>query len=129
VLAFGLMLLRFQTPPERIARRAHKLPFEMVDVLGLLPRFTGLHVFRVIGRLRAPSDLPKRTSPLWRIAGSAESVAGLPLSDSDTTQGQAEPPLRQVAGRQIKRRALQLARHPPSGRALSRLRARQARRP
>jgi len=78
VLAFGILFLRLHTLPERIAHRTHKLQFEIVAVLGLIALFTHMHIFWVAGLLLALVDLPDFGTPLNRIAGSAEKIAGLP---------------------------------------------------
>jgi len=77
VLGFGLLFLRLHTLPERIAHRGHKLQFEIVAVLGLLALFTHMHIFWVMGLLLALVDLPDFGTPLNRIAGSTEKLAGL----------------------------------------------------
>jgi hypothetical protein len=77
VLGFGLVFLRLHTLPERIAHRGHKLQFEIVAVLGLLALFTHMHIFWVIGLMLALIDLPDFGTPLNRIAGSTEKMAGL----------------------------------------------------
>jgi hypothetical protein len=77
VLGFGVLFLRLHTLPERIAHRGHKLQFEIVAVLGLLALFTHMHIFWVIGLMLALVDLPDFGTPLNRIAGSAEKMAGL----------------------------------------------------
>jgi hypothetical protein len=84
VLAFGLLFLRLHTLPERMAHRGHKLQFEIVAVLGLLALFTHIHLFWIAGLLLALIDIPDFTSPLRRMAGSAERVAGLPPGGGDT---------------------------------------------
>jgi len=77
VLGFGVLFLRLHTLPERIAHRGHKLQFEIVAVLGLLALFTHMHIFWVIGLMLALVDLPDFGTPLNRIAGSTEKIAGL----------------------------------------------------
>jgi hypothetical protein len=77
VVAFGVLFLRLHTLPERIAHRGHKLQFEIVAVLGLLALFTHMHIFWVIGLMLALVDLPDFGTPLNRIAGSTEKMAGL----------------------------------------------------
>ena len=78
VLAVGLLFLRLHTLPERMAHKSQKLQFEIVAVLGLLALFTHQHIFWVAGLLLAVIDLPDFGTPLRRIAGSAEHLAGLP---------------------------------------------------
>jgi hypothetical protein len=77
VLGFGIFFLRLHTLPERIAHRGHKLQFEIVAVLGLIALFTHMHIFWVIGLMLALVDLPDFGTPLNRIAGSTEKMAGL----------------------------------------------------
>jgi hypothetical protein len=77
VVAFGVLFLRLHTLPERIAHRGHKLQFEIVAVLGLIALFTHMHIFWVIGLVLALIDLPDFGTPLNRIAGSTEKLAGL----------------------------------------------------
>jgi hypothetical protein len=84
VLAFGILFLRLHTLPERIAHRTHKLQFEIVAVLGLIALFTHMHIFWVAGLLLALVDLPDFGTPLNRIAGSAEKMAGLKPGESLT---------------------------------------------
>jgi len=99
VLAFGILFLRLHTLPERIAHRTHKLQFEIVAVLGLIALFTHMHIFWVAGLLLALVDLPDFGTPLNRIAGSAEKMAGLkpgggltemPLETADDTEHAGE---------------------------------------
>jgi hypothetical protein len=95
VLVFGLLFLRLHTLPERMAHRGHKLQFEIVAVLGLLALFTHMHIFWVAGLLLALIDFPDVTGPMRRIAGSAETIAGLPPGAGDTTDG--PPPAHDAA--------------------------------
>ncbi len=78
VLGVGLLFLRLHTLPERMAHKSQKLQFEIVAVLGLLALFTHQHIFWVAGLLLAVIDLPDFGTPLRRIAGSVESIAGVP---------------------------------------------------
>ena len=82
VLAVGLLFLRLHTLPERIAHKSHKLQFEIVAVLGLLALFTHMHVFWVAGLLLALIDIPDFSSPLRRMAGSLETMAGIPAGQN-----------------------------------------------
>jgi hypothetical protein len=81
VLAVGNLYLHLHTLPERMAHRTQKLQFEIVAVLGLLALFTHNHLFWVIGLFLAMVDLPDFGTPLRRIAGSVEKIAGAPLDD------------------------------------------------
>jgi hypothetical protein len=93
ILAVGLVFLRLHTLPERMAHRSQKLQFEIVAVLGLLALFTHMHIFWVAGLILAMIDLPDWGTPLRRIAGSAEKMAGLPPGEGDTQQDkQLRPP-------------------------------------
>src|SRR6202790_2561230 len=81
VLAVGNLYLHLHTLPERMAHRSQKLQFEIVAVLGLLALFTHNHLFWVIGLFLAMVDLPDFGTPLRRIAGSVEKIAGVPPGD------------------------------------------------
>jgi hypothetical protein len=70
-----------------MAHKSQKLQFEIVAVLGLLALFTHNHLFWVIGLFLAMIDLPDFSSPLRRIAGSVEKMAGVPPEEDPT-----EPP-------------------------------------
>jgi hypothetical protein len=85
ILAFGNIYLHLHTLPERMAHRGHKLQFEIVAVLGLLALFTHIHLFWVAGLLLAMIDLPDFGTPLRRIAGSVEKMAGGP-PEQDLTE-------------------------------------------
>jgi hypothetical protein len=87
VLAVGNFYLHLHSLPERMAHKSQKFQFEIVAVLGLLSLFTHNHLFWVIGLFLAMIDLPDFSTPLRRIAGSVEKMAGVP-PDQDPT----EPP-------------------------------------
>src|SRR6201990_3762687 len=78
VLMVGIFYLHLHTLPERMAHKSQKLQFEIVAVLGLLALFTHNHLFWVIGLFLAMVDLPDFGTPLRRIAGSVERIAGGP---------------------------------------------------
>ena len=61
-----------------MAHKSQKLQFEIVAVLGLLALFTHNHLFWMIGLFLAMIDLPDFSTPLRRIAGSVEKMAGVP---------------------------------------------------
>jgi len=84
--------LHLHTLPERMAHKSQKLQFEIVAVLGLLALFTHNHLFWVIGLLLAMIDLPDFSSPLRRIAGSVDKLAGVPPEPDP-----AEPPAETAA--------------------------------
>jgi len=77
VLAVGNLYLHLHTLPERMAHKSQKLQFEIVAVLGLLALFTHNHLFWVIGLFLAMVDLPDFGTPLRRIAGSVDKMAGV----------------------------------------------------
>jgi hypothetical protein len=77
ILGVGNLYLHLHTLPERMAHKSQKLQFEIVAVLGLLALFTHNHLFWVIGLFLAMLDLPDFSSPLRRIAGSVEKLAGV----------------------------------------------------
>ena len=89
VLGVGNLYLTLHTLPERMAHKSQKLQFEIVAVLGLLALFTHNHLFWVIGLFLAMIDLPDFGSPLRRIAGSVEKMAGVP-PEEDTTEPPSE---------------------------------------
>jgi hypothetical protein len=82
VLAVVNFYLHLHTMPERMAHKSQKLQFEIVAVLGLLALFTHNHLFWVIGLLLAMVDLPDFGTPLRRIAGSVEKIAGVPPGEA-----------------------------------------------
>lgn len=90
VLGVGNLYLHLHTLPERMAHKSQKLQFEIVAVLGLLALFTHNHLFWVIGLFLAMVDLPDFGTPLRRIAGSVEKMAGVP-PEPDPTEVPAEP--------------------------------------
>jgi hypothetical protein len=81
VVGVGNLYLHLHTLPERMAHKTQKLQFEIVAVLGLLALFTHNHLFWVIGLFLAMVDLPDFGTPLRRIAGSVEKIAGVPMDD------------------------------------------------
>jgi hypothetical protein len=91
VLAVGNVYLHLHTLPERMAHKSQKLQFEIVAVLGLLALFTHVHLFWIAALLLAMIDLPDFGTPLRRIAGSVEKMAGVP-SERDPT----EPPVEEA---------------------------------
>ena len=70
-----------------MAHKSQKFQFEIVAVLCLLALFTHNHLFWVIGLFLAMIDLPDFSTPLRRIAGSVEKMAGVPPEEDPT-----EPP-------------------------------------
>src|SRR6266576_5593713 len=86
VLAVGNLYLHLHTLPERMAHKSQKLQFEIVAVLGLLALFTHIHLFWIVGLLLAMVDLPDFGTPLRRIAGSVEKIAGVPPGDEETAK-------------------------------------------
>jgi hypothetical protein len=90
VLGVGNLYLHLHTLPERMAHKSQKLQFEIVAVLGLLALFTHNHLFWVVGLFLAMIDLPDFGTPLRRIAGSVEKMAGVPHEPEPTeTAGHA----------------------------------------
>jgi hypothetical protein len=85
VLAVGNFYLQLHSLPERMAHKSQKFQFEIVAVLGLLSLFTHNHLYWVIGLFLAMIDLPDFSTPLRRIAGSVEKMAGVP-SEPDPTE-------------------------------------------
>jgi len=77
VLAFGILYFRLHSLPERMAHKSQKIQFEIVAILCLISLFTHMHIFWIAGLLLAFVDIPDFSTPLRRIAGSAEKMAGL----------------------------------------------------
>jgi hypothetical protein len=96
IVAVGNLYLHLHTLPERMAHKSQKLQFEIVAVLGLLALFTHNHLFWVIGLFLAMVDLPDFGTPLRRIAGSVEKMAGVPPDDG-ATEVAGESPAHAVA--------------------------------
>jgi hypothetical protein len=100
VLGFGVLFFRLHALPEQIAHKSHKLQFEIVAVLCLIALFTHMHIFWIAGLLLALIDLPDFGTPLNRIAGSAERIAGMApgvggagsVPDSESRDRPADPP-------------------------------------
>jgi hypothetical protein len=92
ILGFGSLFFRLHTLPERMAHKSHKLQFEIVAVLGLLALFTHVHLFWVAGLLLALIDIPDFGSPLRRIAGSTEKLAGIGPGGGDAVSSEAAVP-------------------------------------
>ena len=78
VLGVGNLYLHLHSLPERMAHKSKKLQFEIVAVLCLLSLFTHNHLYWVIGLFLALIDLPDFITPLRRIAGSVDKLAGVP---------------------------------------------------
>lgn len=85
VLMVGIFYLHLHTMPERMAHKSQKLQFEIVAVLGLLALFTHNHLFWVIGLFLAMIDLPDFSTPLRKIAGAVERMAGV-APEPDATE-------------------------------------------
>lgn len=77
IIMFGVLFFRLHTMPERMAHKTQKIQFEIVAVLGLIALFTHMHIFWIAALLLALIDVPDFSTPLRRIAGSAEKMAGL----------------------------------------------------
>src|SRR5258707_11773313 len=88
----GTLYLRLHSLPERMAHKSQKLQFEIVAVLGLLALFTHIHLFWVAGLLLSMVDIPDFGTPLRRIAGSVEKIAGVPPGEEAVeTAGEGTP--------------------------------------
>lgn len=84
IVGVGNIYLHLHTLPERMAHKSQKLQFEIVAVLGLLALFTHVHLFWIAGLILAMVDLPDFSTPLRRIAGSVEKMAGVPPEQDPT---------------------------------------------
>jgi hypothetical protein len=83
VLGFGVFFFRLHSLPEHIAHKGDKLQAELVAVLCLISLFTHMHIFWIIGLVLALVELPDFGTPLKRIAGSTEKIAGLKPGEGD----------------------------------------------
>jgi hypothetical protein len=83
VIGFGVLFLRLHSLPEHIAHKGDKLQAELVAVLCLISLFTHMHIFWIIGLVLAMIEMPDFGTPLKRIAGSAEKIAGLKPGEGD----------------------------------------------
>lgn len=77
VVAFGVLYFRLHSLPEQIAHKSKRVQMELVAVLGLIALFTHMHIFWIAGLILAFIDLPDFGTPLRRIAGSLERIAGV----------------------------------------------------
>jgi hypothetical protein len=84
VVGVGNLYLHLHSLPERMAHKSKKLQFEIVAVLCLLSLFTHNHLYWVIGLFLALVDLPDFVTPLRRIAGSVDKLAGVPPESEDS---------------------------------------------
>src|SRR5262245_45094852 len=76
VLGFGVFYFRLHSLPEHLAHKNKKIQAEIVAVLCLISLFTHMHIFWIIALVLAFIELPDFGTPLNRIAGSAEKLAG-----------------------------------------------------
>ena len=94
VLAFGVLFFRLHSLPEHIAHKSHKVQMEIVSVLCLISLFTHMHIFWIAGLILAFIDIPDFGTPLKRIAGGVEKIAGVEPTEGETAAGAtAEPPV------------------------------------
>jgi hypothetical protein len=93
VLLFGVFFFHLHTLPERIAHKTAKVQFEIVAILGLIALFTHMHIFWIAGLILAFIELPDFGTPLNRIAGGVEKIAGVEPDEGagELAAGHAEP--------------------------------------
>lgn len=91
VLIAGVAFLNIHSLPERMAHKSQKLQMEIVAVLCLLALFTHIHLFWVAALLLAVIDLPDFGTPLRRIAGAAEKMAGIEPPPEPARQADPHP--------------------------------------
>jgi hypothetical protein len=89
VVAFGVLYFRLHSLPEHIAHKSQKVQMEIVAVLGLISLFTHEHIFWIAGLILAFIDIPDFGTPLHRIAGGVEKIAGVDPTESETAAGAA----------------------------------------
>jgi hypothetical protein len=90
VVAFGVLFLRLHALPEQIAHKSDKVQMEIVAVLCLIALFTHMHIFWIAGLLLAFIELPDFGTPLRRIAGSVERIAGEEPPPEAATEGKPQ---------------------------------------
>jgi len=83
VLGFGVFYFRLHSLPEHIAHKSKKIQADLVAVLCLVSLFTHMHIFWIIGLVLAFIEFPDFGTPLARIAGSAEKLAGFKPGEGD----------------------------------------------
>jgi len=81
VLLFGTLYFRLHSLPEHMAHKGKKIQLEIVAVLGLISLFTHMHIFWIAGLILAFIDIPDFGTPLRRIAGSVDRIAGVAPSE------------------------------------------------
>lgn len=97
LLTVGNLYLRLHTLPERMAHRSRKLQFELVAILGILALFTHNHLFWVAGLLLAFIEFPDFSTPIGRIAGALEKMAGIRrVADDDAVEDREPDPDQQI---------------------------------
>ena len=76
-VGLGILFWRIHALPEQLAHRNRKLQYELCAVLALISLFTHEHIYWIIALVLAFIDLPDFSTPLNRLAGSAEKMAGI----------------------------------------------------
>jgi len=89
VLAFGIFFFRLHSLPEHIAHKSQKVQMEIVSVLCLISLFTHEHIFWIVGLILAFIDIPDFGTPLQRIAGGVEKIAGGEPTEAEASSGAA----------------------------------------
>jgi hypothetical protein len=92
VLAFGVLFFRLHSLPEHIAHGSQKVQMEVVSVLCLISLFTHEHIFWIAGLILAFIDIPDFGTPLKRIAGGVEKIAGVEPTEPESAQAAAAGP-------------------------------------
>ena len=89
VVMFGVFYFWLHSLPERLAHKSHKIQFEIVAILGLISLFTHEHIFWIAGLILAFIDIPDFGTPLRRIAGSVDRIAGVAPSEDPAERAPA----------------------------------------
>jgi hypothetical protein len=98
VVAFGVLFFRLHSLPEHLAHKSQKVQMEVVSVLCLISLFTHEHIFWIAGLILAFIDIPDFGTPLQRIAGGVEKIAGVGPTESETAADAASEPPAEARG-------------------------------
>jgi hypothetical protein len=76
IILTGVVFLTIHSLPERMAHKSQKILLDLIALLCLLALLTHEHFFWFVAIVLAFIDIPDFLTPINRIAGSVESMAG-----------------------------------------------------